>query len=65
MRLLIVGFLILNSIFTSAQVSSPTAGARGLAMGNSAVTFSDINSIFSNQAGLAYVEKTEVLLFLK
>lgn len=32
------------------------AGARGAAMGDAAVTFSDINSAFSNQAGLAFLE---------
>lgn len=32
------------------------AGARGAAMGNASLTFSDINSIFTNQAGLAYLD---------
>ncbi len=32
------------------------AGARGAAMGNASLTFSDINSIFTNQAGLGYLE---------
>ncbi len=63
MRLLTLTVLVLNSLVASAQITSPTAGARGLAMGNAAVTFTDINSIFSNQAGLAYAKKTEVLLF--
>jgi hypothetical protein len=63
MRLLIFSFLIFNFFLASAQSLSPTAGARGLAMGNAAVTFSDINSIFSNQAGLAELEKTEIILF--
>lgn len=35
----------------------PNAGARGMAMANASSTFQDINSIFSNQAGLAYLEK--------
>ena len=34
----------------------PIAGARGAAMGMTGVTFTDINSSFSNQAGLAYLE---------
>ncbi|BDS10229.1 PorV/PorQ family protein [Aureispira anguillae] len=32
------------------------AGARGAAMGNASLTFTDINSIFTNQAGLGYLE---------
>jgi hypothetical protein len=34
------------------------AGARGAAMANAATTFTDINSIFTNQAGLGYLEHT-------
>lgn len=38
----------------AAQNGTPNiAGARGAAMGNTGITFTDINSIFSNQAGLA------------
>jgi len=57
--------LFLTFLFdVSAQNGiSSSAGARGLAMGDASVTFSDINSIFSNQAGLAYLEKTELILF--
>ncbi len=41
----------------TAQTGSPSlAGARGAALGNAAVTFSDINSAFSNQAGLAFLQ---------
>ncbi|MCP4440918.1 MAG: hypothetical protein GY810_18510 [Aureispira sp.] len=32
------------------------AGARGAAMGNASATFTDINSAFSNQAGLGFLE---------
>lgn len=60
---LVVVFVIFNFIGLSAQSFSPSAGARGLAMGDAASTFTDINSIFSNQAGLARLEKTEVILF--
>ncbi len=35
---------------------SPMAGARGAAMGDAAVAFQDINSAFSNQAGLGFME---------
>ena len=34
----------------------PIAGGRGAAMGTTGVTFTDINSAFSNQAGLAFLE---------
>ncbi len=37
-----------------------SAGARGFAMGNASTTFQDVNSLFSNQAGLAYMEKLGV-----
>lgn len=36
--------------------TSPMAGGRGAAMGDASVTFADINSAFSNQAGLAFLE---------
>ncbi len=40
-----------------AQNGTPNvAGARGLAMGDASVTFRDINSAFSNQAGLAFLD---------
>ncbi len=54
--------LLFNCQLAFAQVVSPTAGARGLAMANAATTFTDINSIFSNQAGLASIEKVEIIL---
>ncbi len=40
-----------------AQNGMPqNAGARGAGMGNASLTFTDINSIFTNQAGLGYLE---------
>jgi hypothetical protein len=63
MKWLILPFFVFYFFSSAAQSISPSAGARGLAMGNTAVTFSDINSIFSNQAGLAHLDKTEVILF--
>lgn len=48
------------SIFSylHAQNGTPqNAGARGAAMGNASATFTDINSAFSNQAGLAFLEE--------
>ena len=47
--------------FLPAQNGAPpTAGARGVAMGYTGVTYTDINSIFSNQAGLANLESLAV-----
>lgn len=41
-----------------AQLGTPfAAGARGAAMGNASSTFTDINSSFSNQAGLGFLEE--------
>ncbi len=49
--------LLFNSLTISAQNGAPpAAGARGAAMSNASVTFSDVNSAFSNQAGLADLE---------
>lgn len=52
-------FLIASiTLQLSAQNGTPqNAGARGAAMGNASVTFTDINSAFSNQAGLAFLEE--------
>ncbi|MCH2046410.1 MAG: hypothetical protein MK212_20010 [Saprospiraceae bacterium] len=56
---LILGLVCLCwASFAQAQQGSPqNAGARGAAMGNASVTFTDINSAFSNQAGLAFLEE--------
>lgn len=44
-------------LMISAQNGLPqNAGARGAAMANASLTFTDINSIFTNQAGLGYLE---------
>jgi len=48
-------FILMSPLI--AQNGTPTvAGARGLAMGDASVTFRDINSAFSNQAGLAFLD---------
>ncbi len=52
--LIIAVFLQVN--LTAQNSSAPMSGARGLAMGDAAATFSDIHSIFSNQAGIAFME---------
>lgn len=49
---------------TFAQNHTPTsAGAKGMAIGQTRVTASDVNSVFGNQAGLAFLEKTAVTAF--
>jgi hypothetical protein len=63
-------FCVISSLFLfgnielSAQNSITLhAGARGLAMGNASVAFQDINSIFSNQAGLVNLTNPSFILF--
>ena len=48
--------LLLSSIAIAQHGTPQNAGARGAAMSNASVAFNDINSAFSNQAGLAFVE---------
>ena len=48
-------FLSINMGFAQ-NGTSPMAGGRGAAMGGASATFTDINSAFSNQAGLAFLE---------
>lgn len=55
-------FLFCGSSF--AQSGTPqNAGARGAALGNASVTFTDINSAFANQAGLAELESFTATVF--
>ena len=62
-RLWLLLFLIYAHTLLFAQNGTPIiAGARGAAMGNASVGFMDINSIFSNQAGLAYLSKPSTVL---
>ena len=64
MKLWMLSFFMLVFLGLNAQNGlSPSAGARGMAMGDADVTFEDINSLFSNQAGLAYLQKSEIILF--
>lgn len=67
-KTLIILFLAISLFIFSdsinAQLGSPqNAGARGAAMGNASVTFTDVNSIFSNQAGLAFLEKLSFTVY--
>ncbi len=58
MRLIFIGlFCLINWKLVGQNGILMSAGARGAAMGNASVTFYDINSAFSNQAGLANLEQ--------
>lgn len=54
--------LFLSANYGLAQSYGIFAGARTTALGNSAVSLSDIWSTHTNQAGLAFLEKPEVAL---
>ncbi len=57
-------FLFLNTIYSFAQNSATfPAGARGAGMANASVTFTDIYSAFSNQAGLADLKQLTATAF--
>ncbi|MBK7871497.1 MAG: hypothetical protein IPJ74_12885 [Saprospiraceae bacterium] len=57
MKKILFILLIFNTLISIAQNGTPlTGGARGAAMGNASVAFTDINSAFSNQAGLANLQ---------
>jgi long-subunit fatty acid transport protein len=49
-------FLLSLNMGFAQNGTSPMAGGRGVAMGGASLTFTDINSAFSNQAGLAFLE---------
>ncbi len=60
-KILIFTFILAIAFAVNAQNGAPSiAGARGAAMGNASVAFTDINSAFSNQAGLAYLTDLSV-----
>ena len=67
----ILSILLFSVLFVSstqitvfAQNGTPSnAGSRGLAMANASVTFQDINSIFSNQAGLGFMSDLSGTIF--
>jgi len=50
---LLTVFLVVSNLLTAQNALPPSAGASGLAMGNTGVTFENIYSAFKNQAGLA------------
>lgn len=54
----------LCTLSLTAQNGLPfNAGGRGAALGNASSTFSDVNSIWSNQAGLAWLDQWAVGLY--
>lgn len=57
-------FCLFNVVLIHAQNSASTvAGARGAGMADASVTFADINSAFSNQAGLANLQEFGLMAF--
>lgn len=59
-KLLTLVFLLIGWMASAQNGAPPVAGARGAAMGNAAVTFTDIYSAFSNQAGLGLLEQSAI-----
>ena len=57
--LFLSGFHCLNA----QNGAPPAAGARAVAMGQTGATFTDINSIFANQAGLAHLESMAITAY--
>jgi len=63
MKINIFIFLLLSSIPLIGQNGSTYSnGARSSAIGNTGINFTDINSIFTNQAGLAKLENISFLV---
>ncbi len=60
---LFLSFLMVSSSIFGQNGTPSSVGARGLAMGDASVTFKDINSGFSNQAGLAWLDGLGIGLF--
>lgn len=60
--LLIVSFLVLNCSMIFAFENHP-AGARSLALSHASVSFSDVWSVFHNQAGIATLSRLSAAFF--
>jgi hypothetical protein len=56
---IIIYLLIISNTFAQSGIKI-VSGAKGAAMANAAVTFQDVFSITSNQAGIAFLEKPNV-----
>ncbi|MCO6479563.1 MAG: hypothetical protein J5I94_23210, partial [Phaeodactylibacter sp.] len=55
--------LLLPGVLFAQSGAPPAGGARSVAMGHTGLTYTDINSIFANQAGLAYLESPAITAF--
>jgi len=56
---LVLFFLLLTQGLYSQNGFLPTTGARGIAMGNTGLCFTDIHSAYANPAGLAFLKQFE------
>lgn len=56
-------FYFLPILMVAQHSQTPTSGAKGAAMGGVGATFTDINSAFGNQAGLAHIEEMSAIVF--
>ncbi|MCO6494029.1 MAG: hypothetical protein J5I98_36765 [Phaeodactylibacter sp.] len=66
MKHLLLTFLFLSGLQQALRAQNglpPAGGARAVAMGYAGVTFTDVNSVFTNQAGLAHVENLAVTAY--
>ncbi len=64
MKLFLTTLLLIFGTTLNAQNGSPLpAGARGVGMGNTGISNQDIHSIFSNIAGLAFLNGTQFAVF--
>ena len=63
MRITLLFFFSFSSFFLYGQNGSTYSnGARSIAMGNTGINFTDINSLLTNQAGLADIKTTSFLI---
>ncbi len=64
MKIIFTSILLFLTTLSFSQNGTPLpAGARGMAMGNTGVSNKDIHSIFSNIAGLGFLEGTQFAIF--
>lgn len=56
-------FCMLTGLINAQNASPSPAGARGLSMGQTGAAATDVNSIFSNEAGLGFFEGFGVTIF--
>ena len=61
-KILLLPLLLFPFLLQAQNGTSTVGGARGLAMGDAALSFRDLNSAFSNQAGLTAIEQPGVIV---